>query len=107
MLSKVDGISIIGEAGDVQEAIRDITALRPDVVILDIRMPGGNGIDVLQRVKKDFPDTIVMVLTNYPYPEYREKCMHEGADYFFIKSLEFTKVIDTARIIVVKRGAEK
>lgn len=99
MLSKVDGVNIIGQAGNVREALDGITALRPDVVILDIKMPGGSGIEVLQHIKNEFPETVVIILTNYPYPEYREKCLHEGADHFFVKSLEFTKVIDTLRIM--------
>jgi DNA-binding NarL/FixJ family response regulator len=57
-------------------------------------MPGGSGIDVLSKIKKDRSAPMVIVLTNYPYPQYRKKCMDCGADFFFDKSTEFGKVIE-------------
>ena len=92
MLSELPGIEIMGYAQDVPEALTSINTLKPDVVILDIRMPGGSGVDVLQNIKKDKQTPMVIVLTNYPYPQYRKKCMELGADFFFDKSTEFGKV---------------
>jgi DNA-binding NarL/FixJ family response regulator len=63
-------------------------------VILDIRMPGGSGIDVLENIKKTNAAPVVIVLTNYPYPQYRKKCMALGAEYFFDKTTEFEKVTE-------------
>ena len=57
-------------------------------------MPGINGIDVLKSIKKTDPETIILILTNFPYPQYRDTCMKAGADYFFDKSNEFEKVVD-------------
>jgi DNA-binding NarL/FixJ family response regulator len=94
LLSEVTGIEIIDEAGDGTEAIRGIQELKPDLVILDIRMPGGNGIDTLKNIKKMKQAPVVIMITNYPYPQYRKKCMELGADYFFKKSTEFEKVIE-------------
>ena len=92
MLDELAGIEIVGQAETVAEAIGAIQKLRPDVVILDIRMPGGSGIDVLQRVKQDEVTPIVIILTNYPYPGYRQKCMQAGADFFLDKSTEFDQI---------------
>ena len=94
LLSEVTGIEIIGEAGDGTEAIRGIQELKPDLVILGIRMPGGNGIDTLKNIKKMKQAPVVIMITNYPYPQYRNKCMELGADYFFKKSTEFEKIIE-------------
>jgi DNA-binding NarL/FixJ family response regulator len=94
MLSDIPGIEIIGHARDVQGTIASIRNLNPDIVILDIRMPGGSGIDVLQDVKKEKHAPMVIILTNYPYPQYRKKCLGLGADYFFDKSTEFEKVTE-------------
>jgi DNA-binding response OmpR family regulator len=63
-------------------------------VILDIRMPGGSGMDVLQAIKREKQAPMVIMLTNYPYPQYRKKCLGLGADYFFDKSTEFEKVTE-------------
>ena len=92
MLSEIEGIEIIGEAQDGIEARDRIPELKPDVLILDIRMPWRSGIDVLRDIKQSDPATKVIILTNYPYPQYRKKCMEEGADFFFDKSTEFEKV---------------
>jgi DNA-binding NarL/FixJ family response regulator len=92
MLSELPGVEITGYAQDVPEALTSIKALKPDVVILDIRMPGGSGVDVLQDIKQEEKTPMVIVLTNYPYPQYRKKCMELGADFFFDKSAEFEKV---------------
>ena len=100
MLSEISEVEIIGEAGDGEEAIKGILELHPDVVILDIRMPGGNGIDVLQAIKRGDPAPTVIMLTNYPYPQYRKKCMDLGADYFFDKSNEFEKVVEVLEQLI-------
>jgi len=91
-LSELKGIEIVGQAQNAPEAIDSIQKLKPDVVILDIRMPGGNGIAVLKEIKKYSKAPIVIMLTNYPYPQYRKKCKELGADYFFDKSTEFEKI---------------
>jgi len=100
MLSELPEIEIIGQAKDGIQATNLITKLNPDVVILDIRMPKGNGIDMLQNIKKNNPALIVIMLTNYPYPQYRKKCMKAGADYFFDKSAEFEKVTEVLEKLI-------
>lgn len=102
MIEDIQGINLIGEANNVQESIRKIEELKPDAIILDIRMPGGSGLDVLKKIKSEHNDhnPIIIVLTNYPYPQYRKKCLEAGADYFFDKSNEFHKVIEVFRDLV-------
>jgi len=92
LLAELEGVEVVGQAQDVVGAVAAIRALRPDVVTLDIRMPGGNGIEALAEVKKVQPAPIVIMLTNYPYPQYRKKCLDAGADYFLDKSTEFEQV---------------
>jgi DNA-binding NarL/FixJ family response regulator len=101
MLSDIPGIEIMGYAQDVPEALTSIKKLNPDVVILDIRMPGGSGIDVVQDIKRDKRAPTIIVLTNYPYPQYRKKCLGLGADYFFDKSTEFEKVTEVFKELTV------
>ena len=85
MLSNIPELEIIGEARDVSEAKDFIKRSKPDVVTLDIRMPNGNGIEVLKSAKLSRKKIKVIVVTNYPYPQLRDKCLEEGADYFFDK----------------------
>jgi DNA-binding NarL/FixJ family response regulator len=92
MVSEVKEIEIIGQATNPFDAINGIRTLHPDAVILDLQMPGGSGIGVLLSIKRDNSAPVVLVLTNYPYPQYRKKCMEAGADFFFDKSTEFERV---------------
>lgn len=84
--------TMVGQAQDGPEAVDAIRRTRPDVVILDIRMPGSNGIAVLRQLKKMQPAPKVIMLTNYAYRQYREKCAAAGADFFFDKSAEFDQI---------------
>lgn len=75
-------------------AIERIEKVRPDVVILDIRLPDGNGIDLLKEIKERSLAAKTIMFTSYAYPHYRKKCLSAGADYFFNKSSEFERVIE-------------
>jgi DNA-binding NarL/FixJ family response regulator len=92
ILSDVEEVKIIGATGDPEEAMAEIRILNPHAVILDIRMPGKSGIEVLREIKKDEPSPVVIILTNYPYPQYQKECTDAGADYFLNKSTEFNKI---------------
>jgi DNA-binding NarL/FixJ family response regulator len=92
MLSDLDGINVVGHAQETQEAIGSIERQKPDVVILDLHLPGGGGIKVLQQTKKAMPDTKVIILTNYDYPQYKKKCLEAGAEVFMDKLTEFERV---------------
>ena len=93
----LQGIEVVGQAKDATEARNLAEELRPDVAILDIRMPKGSGADVLLDIKKLNPVPKVIILTNYPHPENKKKCIDRGADYFFDKSTEFKKVVSVLR----------
>jgi len=85
-------VDVVGQAEDVPGTLDAIRRIRPDVVILDIRMPGGNGIEVLREVKKLTPAPQVIMFTNFAYAQYRKKCEQAGADFFLDKSTEFDKL---------------
>jgi DNA-binding NarL/FixJ family response regulator len=97
MLSKITEGKNISYAEDIPKAISSIRKLDPEVVILDIRMPGGTGIDVLREIKANNQTPLVIVLTNYPYPQYRRKYADAGANFFFNKSTEFDKVTEVLK----------
>lgn len=106
MISEHQGIEITGQAENALEGINSIRKLKPDVVILDIRMPGGNGIELLKNIKKNSSGPTIIILTNYPYPQYRKKCMEAGADYFFDKSTEFNKIIEVIKKLIQESNAK-
>ena len=93
LLAEKDGIKVIGTAGDTQQGISEIERLKPDLVILDIAMPGGGGMPVLKHIKATQSDCVVIVLTSYPYPQYRQAYLTAGAEYFFDKTSELGRLI--------------
>ncbi len=93
LLSNAPGIEVIGASGDVRGAIRGIQKLRPDAVILDFHMSGGNGLDVLAALKRMRPSPVVMVLTVGTREELQERCLAAGAAYFFEKSSDLQKMM--------------
>jgi DNA-binding NarL/FixJ family response regulator len=94
IISNIQKVDLIEQAGNVQDAIQTIQEFQPDIIILDIQMPGGNGIDVLSTIAKKNHFPVVIMLTNYPFPQYRDQCLEFGADFFFDKSDEFEKVTE-------------
>jgi DNA-binding NarL/FixJ family response regulator len=103
LLSELKNVVIVGLAEDFIGVMRSISTAQPDFVVLDIWMPGGSGIDALKFIKRSLTVPVVIILTNYPSPEYRQACLQEGADYFFDKSHEFEKVLE----VIEKSVGEK
>jgi DNA-binding NarL/FixJ family response regulator len=92
LLSDMPNVEVVGHAEDAVQAISDIRDIKPDVVILDIRMPAGSGIGVLRGLQQDASRPKIIMLTNYPFLQYRRTCLEAGASYFFDKSSEFDKI---------------
>ncbi|MBU2445038.1 MAG: response regulator transcription factor [Bacteroidetes bacterium] len=107
MFDDYKNMDIIGKARNGITAIASIRKLKPDIVILDIHMPGGSGIDVLKEVRKEFPLMTVIILTNYADPHYRSACFEAGGDYFLDKSKEFEKVVEICKELIRKNGPIK
>ena len=99
MLKEMPEVSIVGEAMNGIEALAIHGVMNPDVVLLDIKLPGMNGVEILKEIKQLNSHTKVMMLTNYSDLHHRKRCKEAGADYFFDKSIEFEKVPDTLTLI--------
>ncbi|MGH9442344.1 MAG: response regulator [Thermoanaerobaculia bacterium] len=97
VLGDIPGVEVVGEAEDALAARVLITALQPDVVILDINMPGGSGIEVLREIKGQSPAPTVIMLTNHSQPQYKKRGLEAGADFFLDKSTEFEQIRDILR----------
>ena len=100
LMSTIAGLEFTGQATNANDAVEAIKRLKPDVMILDIRLNGGeNGMNVLERIKKEDTPPVVIMLTNYPYPQYRNKCRELGAEYFFDKVTEIESFVKVLRIL--------
>ncbi len=92
LVEKIKGVTVVAEAGTGSEAIKLISELKPDLVLLDITMPDGSGFDVLQNVAKNAAETRVIVLTVHEAGEYAIRALREGAAGFLPKSAASTEL---------------
>ena len=84
----------VDEAVNGGQAIEKITASKPDIIFMDIRMPGESGLDLTERIKACFPEIPIIILTEYDLPEYRQAAMDNKADVFITKgSLKMSRIV--------------
>lgn len=93
-LLESDVVTVVGEAETPDAAVVGIRQAQPDYVVLDLKLSGGSGIDVLRRLHPDLPEIRFIVLTNHADRQYQRTCERAGASYFLDKSTEFGKVKD-------------
>ena len=106
LLINITDVEIVGQAHNARDAIKSISKSKPDVVILDIRLSGLSGIDILKDIRaKKLPIRVIM-LTNYPYPQYRKKCKELGADYFFDKVREIEEIPKVIEELAKDKGVK-
>ena len=93
LLAGIQGVEISAEAAQAEEGGALARQLKPDVVIIDVHMRNGAGIRSLQEMKHIDPPPRIIVMTNEEYPEIRNRCISEGAEYFFVKSTEYQEMV--------------
>ena len=97
MLHSAGGIEVVGDSGSAQEATRRIPALRPDVAVLDARLPDGNGIDVCRDVRAIDPSIKGLILTSYEDDEALFAAIMAGAAGYVLKQIRGTDLVDAVR----------
>jgi len=97
LLEGEDDIEVVGESGLAQEAARRIPALRPDVAILDGRLPDGTGIDVCREIRSREPATKALILTSYDDDEAVIAAIMAGAAGYLLKQVRGRDLVDTVR----------
>lgn len=75
----------IDEAADGENALERVAIKRPDLVFMDVKLPGRNGLDITRTIKSENRATTVCIVTSYDLPEYRDAALGSGADCFFVK----------------------
>lgn len=102
LLADIPGTRIVGHAGGAREAVSEIVAIHPDVVLCDLNLAQGTGFDVLRALSAEAPEIDCYMLSNFATQPYRRLAAELGARDFFDKSTEFECVRD----LVAKRAAQ-
>jgi DNA-binding NarL/FixJ family response regulator len=99
-------IEIVGEASDGREAVSKTLELQPDVVLMDVRMAGIDGLSATREIKANLPETIVVILSRFDLQEYREAALESGATDYVVKRNLFESLIPTIKAVCASSAPE-
>ena len=102
LVSNMDGVRLVGKAQDIGEARILARQILPDLMILDVGLSSGSGMDLLKQIKQDVPDCTVFMITDFPHPFYRRRCMEAGAEYFFDKFTELDALMEELKAVILR-----
>jgi DNA-binding NarL/FixJ family response regulator len=90
----------VTESGSGEDAMAIMQTSMPDLILLDIRLPGMNGLELTRQVKMADPDVVIIILTSYDLPEYREVALQHRADYFLPKTTPTSQLLRAVESVI-------
>lgn len=99
LLNSEPDLQVVSEAGDGAEALKVIEETRPDVVVLDLMMPHVKGLDIIEKIAQQYPETRVLVLTMHAETQYIRRVVQAGGSGYVLKSSADTELIEAIRIV--------
>lgn len=99
ILTSLDNITIAGEAGNGEDAVKMYVSLKPDLVIMDISMPGMNGIEATKIIKEKDPDACILILTMHDNQEYLNQIIRSGAKGFILKNTDKDELLEAVKTV--------
>jgi len=103
-ISVNDDLELVGEAGNGEEAIEQVAALGPDVVLMDLKMPVMDGPTAIARIRDDFPDVRIVALTSFDDESLAQRALEAGAIGYLFKDAEEAELISAIRLAAEGRG---
>jgi lipopolysaccharide/colanic/teichoic acid biosynthesis glycosyltransferase/CheY-like chemotaxis protein len=100
LLNDIDGVEVVGQAETAAQAAGALRHLKPDAMTMDLRLPDGNGMDLLRLIQREHLSTAVIVLTSYPYPQYDQRARAAGAYAFLNKAADFDKITHHVQALI-------
>lgn len=92
LVQKIEGVEVVSDVGDGWEAIKAVKADAPDLVLMDIAMPGLNGLDATSRIVKESPTTRVILVSMHANEEYFQQALQAGASGYLLKGAELAEL---------------
>ncbi len=99
LLEPCEGVEVVGEATSGEEALEAVVRLHPDVVLMDITMPGVNGLEAARRINDEHPDVKVLILTMHEEDEYFFNALEAGASGYFVKGGSSEELISALKAV--------
>ena len=96
-------IEVAAEAGDVDSAVRYVRGHKPHVLVLDLNMPGGSSLEAIPKLREEFPDTAVVVLTMQEDLAFAREAMQKGATGYVLKHAAGTELLEAVRLAATVR----
>lgn len=97
LIDEQDDLEVVGEAGDVDNAIRQVGYHTPDVVVMDVRLPDGTGVEACREIRSRWPDVNVLMLTSYADEEALVSSIMAGASGYVLKRIDSADLVDAVR----------
>ncbi len=94
LLSRNQGLTVVGEAASVQEAVEKASSLQPEVIVMDVRLPDGSGVDACRQILETQPDIKVIMLTSFPDDEVVIEAILAGAAGFVLKEIKGNSLVE-------------
>lgn len=104
MLSQEPDLEVVGEADNGKDAILAVGRLQPDLVLMDLTMPGTNGMEAINEIKRRFPDTRILVLTIHKTEEYIQEALRAGAEGYVLKDSSQDELRSAIRSVLSGRS---
>jgi NarL family two-component system response regulator LiaR len=101
-LLTANDIELVGEAADGEEALRVCEEVRPDVVIMDLKLPGMDGITAIRELRQRAPEVRILALTSFPDEYWVQETLHAGATSYLLKNVELDTLIEA--VYATRRG---
>jgi DNA-binding NarL/FixJ family response regulator len=105
LLERQPDLRVIGEAADGEEAVRLAKELKPDLVVMDVRMPRLSGVEATRRIKTEAPEVAVLVLTAHDDDEYVFALLQAGANGYLLKTAEMEELVKAIRTVAAGQSA--
>jgi DNA-binding NarL/FixJ family response regulator len=103
VIGRTEGLEVVAEAGSVADAVRRAESVRPDVVLVDLQLPDGTGLDVIHLLRPRLPQSQMVVLTTFDDDDARSQALHAGAMAFVLKTARGSEICEAVKAVAAGR----